>query len=52
MTNGNFVLKLFTMFEQKTIDLIYLLYRTFRQVKQSLFLIILILFLQRIDIDV
>ncbi|CAF3711820.1 unnamed protein product [Rotaria sp. Silwood1] len=32
MTHGNFILKLFTIFEQVTIDLIYLLYQTFRQI--------------------
>ncbi|CAF1271805.1 unnamed protein product [Adineta steineri] len=32
ITHGNFVLKLFTIFEQITIDLIYILYRTFRQI--------------------
>ncbi|CAF0952969.1 unnamed protein product [Rotaria magnacalcarata] len=32
ITHGNFILKLFTMFEQVTIDLIHLLYRTFRQI--------------------
>ncbi|CAF2804128.1 unnamed protein product [Rotaria sp. Silwood2] len=32
MTHGNFILKIFTIFEQVTIDLIYLLYRTFRQI--------------------
>ncbi|UJR15743.1 hypothetical protein I4U23_002678 [Adineta vaga] len=32
ITHGNFVLKLFTTFEKITIDLIYVLYRTFRQI--------------------
>ncbi|CAF4171415.1 unnamed protein product, partial [Rotaria sordida] len=32
ITHGNFILKLFTIFEQETIDLIYLLYQTFRQI--------------------
>ncbi|CAF4766995.1 unnamed protein product, partial [Rotaria socialis] len=34
IAHGNFILKLFTMFEQVTIGLIHLLYRTFRQVNQ------------------
>ena len=30
--HGNFVLKVFTTFEQATVDLLHVLYRTFRQV--------------------
>ena len=39
MAHGNFLLKIFTMFERETIDLIYLLYRTFRQVRDVVLLI-------------
>lgn len=34
MKHGNFVLKIFTIFERETIELIYLLYRRFHQVNQ------------------
>lgn len=38
MAHGNFVLKIFTMFERETIDLIYVLYRSFRQVSDEVLL--------------
>ncbi|CAF3242443.1 unnamed protein product, partial [Rotaria sp. Silwood2] len=45
MTHGNFILKIFTIFEQVTIDLIYLLYRTFRQVNKIILFLLHFIFL-------